>query len=41
MLHLMDLTGVNLFEELHDNPANPGGGLGGMSPVDSNNLLLL
>ena len=36
MLSLKDLTEVNWVEELTDNPANPGGGLRGMSPVDFN-----
>ena len=40
MLLLKDSTGVNWYEELPDNPANPGRGLGGMSPLDFINLVL-
>ena len=40
MLRLKDSTGVNWFEELPSDPANPGGEKGGMSPVDVNNIFL-
>ena len=40
MLHLKDSTKVNWFGELPNHLSNPGGGLGVMSTVDSNNVLL-
>ena len=39
MIRLKKSVGVNWFEKRPDDPAKPGGGLGGMSLVDSNNLL--
>ena len=35
MIRFKDSTGVSWCEELPDDPANPGGGLEVMSPVDS------
>ena len=41
MLRLKDSTGINWYEELLDDPANPGEGLDGVSQVDSSNIVLL
>ena len=41
MLRLNDSTGVTWCEELPDDPANLGGGLDGVSPVDYSNIMIL